>query len=249
MMEHVGKGGFSNVYRAKDIYSGTVYAIKQYVTSDPANQKTLLEGMESELNVLKHCTHPVLPKIFNIIKENDDFFLVMEYVDGIDLYKYVKQNGVLSPKKLKSIMMQVCSGLYYLHSLNPPIIYRDLKPSNIILKKDGTVKLIDFGIAKRYSRDVFWTGPAYGSRGFAAPEQYGDKMGKSLFNTDIRTDIYSLGTTMYFLRTGKIFTGSCKSWRLSYRLKKIIKKCTRIKPDERYQNIIEILCQINYSIY
>ena len=238
----LGKGGFSKVYKVRDIHSGRFYALKQYITSDPANKKKLLEGMEKELNVLKHVSHPVLPKIYNLIKEDDRFFLVMEYVEGINLREYVKTKGVLKKRQFVSVISQVCSGLYYLHSMEPPVVYRDLKPSNIILMNDGKVKLIDFGIAKRYSREIDVDELALGSKGFAAPEQRGDRRGKGLYNTDIRSDIYGVGTTMYYLKTGKVFDGKLKSWRISPKLKGIIRRCTMKNPDMRYQNCIELLC-------
>ena len=169
----IGRGGSAIVYKARDIHNGGIYALKKYITSDPANRKRLLEGMERELEVLKNCTHPVLPKIFDLIKIEDAFFLVMEYIDGIDLKKYVDEYGTLSTKMLVKVMEQVCSGFYYLHSLSPAIVYRDLKPANIILCKDGRIKLIDFGIAKRYRTDIDVDKLALGSKGFAAPEQFG----------------------------------------------------------------------------
>lgn len=243
VLKQIGFGGNSDVYKVRDIYLGTFYAMKRYITSDPANKENLLEGMEKELNALKHCTHPVLPKIFNIIKEKNDFFLIMEYVEGVNLKEYISKNGALKIQILKSIMEQVCSGLYYLHSLESPIVYRDLKPSNIILQDDGKIKLIDFGIAKRYSRDVA-DEVALGSRGFAAPEQYGNMKGTALFNTDIRTDIYAIGTTMYYLRTKRIYRKNVHSFKIRGKLKRIIKKCTQTNPDMRYQDCIEVLCQI-----
>lgn len=239
--ECIGNGGFSDVYKVKDLHTGEIYAMKNYVTSNPADEKRLLEGMENELNVLKHCSHPVLPKIYNIIKEKDTFFLVMEYVEGINLKTYVETGETLSKKMIFSIMSQVCSGLYYLHSLEPPIVYRDLKPSNIILKKNGGIKLIDFGIAKRYSRDVAADEFAVGSVGVAAPEQFGNKKGISIYNTDIRTDIYGIGTTMFYLRTGKKYAPNKKSFKIQGKLKKIIKKCTMVNPEKRYQSCIDVL--------
>lgn len=243
VLDDIGSGGYSCVYKVRDVYSGRFYAMKKYITSDPANQKNLLEGMEKELNALKYCMHPVLPKIFNIIKEEESFYLIMEYIEGINLKEYVAQNGTLKLRMLQEIIEQVCSGLFYLHSLAPPVIYRDLKPSNIILKKDGRIKLIDFGIAKRYSRDVIDEQPL-GSRGFAAPEQFGDARGSGLFNTDIRTDIYGIGTTMYYLLTKDNYRIGFFSHRVRGKIKKIIKKCTQVDPDMRYQNCIEVLCDM-----
>lgn len=249
VLEPLGQGGFSRVYKVKDTHSGTVYALKQYITSDPANKKKLLEGMEKELNVLKYTSHPVLPKIYNLIKEDDRFFLVMEYVEGMNLKKYVETKGILKKKLLVSVMVQVCSGLYYLHSMEPPVVYRDLKPSNIMFMEDGCVKLVDFGIAKRYNKEIDADELALGSKGFAAPEQFGNKKGNSIFNTDIRSDIYGVGTTMYYLATGKIYNAKnsvkkVKCWRLSPKIKKIINKCTQKNPDWRYQDCIELLCDI-----
>lgn len=253
ILELIGRGGSAIVYKARDIHNGGIYALKKYITSDPTNRKRLLEGMERELEVLKNCTHPVLPKIFDLIKIEDAFFLVMEYIDGIDLKKYVDEYGTLSTKMLVKVMEQVCSGFYYLHSLSPAIVYRDLKPANIILCKDGRIKLIDFGIAKRYRTDIDVDKLALGSKGFAAPEQFGDSKGKGLYNTDIRADIYGIGTTMYYLKTAKTYNSvpgskslySFKDYfKTSHKLRKIIKKCTKNNPDLRYQSCIEILCSI-----
>lgn len=246
ILEIIGAGGYSVVYKAKDIHSGNIYALKKYITSDPANKKRLLEGMERELEVLKNCNHPVLPKIFDLIKIKDMFFLVMEYVEGEDLKKYMNRTGTLSKKKIKQVMEQVCSGLYYLHSLSPAIVYRDLKPSNIILMKDEKIKLIDFGIAKLYRDDIDVDRLALGSKGFAAPEQYGDKNGMGLYNTDIRADIYAIGSTIYNLRLNKKYKSISKtdSIRLGHKLKKVVKKSTRKEPDRRYQNCIELLVDL-----
>ena len=224
ILELIGRGGSAIVYKARDIHNGGIYALKKYITSDPANRKRLLEGMERELEVLK-----------------------------IDLKKYVDEYGTLSTEMLVKVMEQVCSGFYYLHSLSPAIVYRDLKPANIILCKDGRIKLIDFGIAKRYRTDIDVDKLALGSKGFAAPEQFGDSKGKGLYNTDIRADIYGIGTTMYYLKTAKTYNSvpgskslySFKDYfKTSHKLRKIIKKCTRNNPDLRYQSCIEILCSI-----
>lgn len=248
VLEQLGKGGTSKVYKVKDVETDKIYALKQYITSDPANQEQLLEGIQNELNVLKHVSHPALPKIYDIIKEDKYFFLVMEYVEGIDLKEYIKINGTLKKKQILSMMEQVCSGLYYLHSLDKPIIYRDLKPSNIILRKDETIKLIDFGIAKRYNKEIDADILAYGSKGFAAPEQFGDKQGRGIFNTDIRSDIYGIGTTMYYLRTGKCYERNASNWKVRGKFKQIIEKCTKANPDQRYQNCIQVLCALNKLI-
>lgn len=247
VLRQIGKGGFSQVYKVKDTVTGKVYAMKQYVTSDPANKEKMLEGMERELKALKGCLHPVLPQIYNIIKEEEDFFLIMEYVEGLNLKEYIGHYGKMKNREVLFVMSQVCNGLYYLHSLEPPIIYRDLKPSNIILTDNKRIKLVDFGIAKRYNHDFEMDEQAWGTKGFAAPEQMGDQYGNSLFNTDIRTDIYGIGTTMYYLKTGKIYCRDKKMWNISSPLRRIIKKCTVYNPDLRYQDCIEVLCAMKSS--
>ena len=104
----------------------------------------------------------------------------MEYIDGIDLKKYVDEYGTLSTKMLVKVMEQVCSGFYYLHSLSPAIVYRDLKLANIILCKDGRIKLIDFGIAKDTEQILMWISLPWEVKGFAAPEQFKDSKGRGL---------------------------------------------------------------------
>lgn len=244
ILEEIGKGGMGKVFKAKDVINRKIFALKQYITSDPKNRERLIEDIERELNVLKHTTHPVLPTIYNLITEDDKFFLVMEYVEGTNLKEIVDRQGVLPESQLLEVMEQVCSGLYYLHSLNPPIVYRDLKPSNIIYMKSGNIKLIDFGIAKRYNREQAADEYAYGTKGFAAPEQFGKANGIGIYNTDIRSDIYGIGTTLFYLYTGRKYKGNVKSLLIPKKMQKIIRKCTYKKPKDRYQSCIDVICQI-----
>ena len=245
VMGMIGKGGFSVVYRVRDIQTGIEYAMKNYFSSNSGDKQKLLEGLERELNVLKNTSHPNLPKIYDLIKEEGNFFLIMEIVKGENLKSIVDRKGHLKKKEIKHVMVQVGSALYYLHSLEPPIVYRDLKPSNIVMEENGIVKLVDFGIAKRYSKEIELSERAFGSRGFAAPEQFGDSKGLSIYNTDTRTDVYGIGTTLYYLKTGKVYVEGVWSKRLGFKLKRIIKKCTRRNPNQRYQSMIELLCKLN----
>ena len=245
VMGMIGKGGFSVVYRVRDIQTGIEYAMKNYFSSNSGDKQKLLEGLERELNVLKNTSHPSLPKIYDLIKEEGNFFLIMEIVKGENLKSIVFRKGPLSKKEIKHVMMQVGSALYYLHSLEPPIVYRDLKPSNIVMDESGLVKLVDFGIAKRYSKEIELSERAFGSKGFAAPEQFGDRKGFSIYNTDTRTDIYGIGTTLYYLKTGKVFVEGVISVKLGHKLKKIISKCTKKEPNSRYQSVIDVLSKLN----
>lgn len=244
VLENIGKGGAGEVFLARDIKNGRKYAIKRYISSNPNDRNQLIDNIERELNVLKYTTHPVLPKIYNLFMEDSRFFLVMEYVEGINLKEVVDTKGALSEEQLLSVMEQVCSGLYYLHSLKPPIVYRDLKPSNIILSDDGKIKLIDFGIAKRYNRELIADKYAYGTKGFASPEQFGNSKGMGIYNTDIRSDIYAVGTTMFYLLTGRSYNGKVDSALISRSFAKIISKCTKVRPKERYQSTIDVICDL-----
>lgn len=241
VLELLGTGGFSEVYKVRDIHTGKIYAMKKYITSNPNDLNNLLEGLERELNVLRYTSHPVLPKIYNLIKEDESFYLIMEYVDGVNLRDMVRDKRPFKNKEIKSIMKQVLSGLYYLHSLNPPIIYRDLKPSNIVMNNSGKIKLVDFGVAKRYSKEIEVREKSFGTKGFAAPEQFGNKDGFSIYNTDVRTDIYGAGTTMYYLRAGEVYKMDYWPISIGWRLQKIIGKCTKPEPEKRYQDCIELL--------
>lgn len=269
VFKEIGEGGMSEVYKAKDIFTKKTVAMKKYKTSDPANEEKILEGMDSEVTVLKNCTHPCLPKILNLIRYKDSYYLIMEYIEGYNL-QYIMKNagndeldlinikalvdkkGRFRKKEALKIIEDVISALYYLHSLQPPIVYRDLKPSNIIKMKNG-IKLIDFGVAKRYSRDISNDKFAYGTKGFAAPEQFGTKDGKGIFNTDIRTDVYGVGTTLYTLLCNKIYSVDEKIslWdriRMGRGIYKIIKKATMINPDKRYQNVLDLLVDLKKYI-
>ncbi len=241
VQELIGRGGFSAVYRVRDIKTGNCYAMKKYITSNPGDSQKMLEGLEREMNVLKNTSHPNLPKFLNLIKADNSFYLIMELVKGQNLKTYVDDNGPLAKNNMKKIMRQVLSGLYYLHSLDPPIVYRDLKPENIIIDSEFNVKLIDFGIAKRYSKEIDIEEKCFGSKGFAAPEQYGDLQGRPIYNTDIRTDIYTVGTTLYYLATGQKHTNGHTSIRWGRKMARAILKCTQINPEDRYQSVLELL--------
>ena len=133
------------------------------------------------------------------------------------------------------------------------IVHRDITPKNILISSDIVVKLIDFGISRKTKEGRTKDTTILGTAGYAAPEQFGDSKGKGLYNTDIRADIYGIGTTMYYLKTAKTYNSVSGSkslysfkdyFKTSHKLRNIIKKCTRNNPDLRYQSCIEILCSI-----
>ena len=207
-----------------------------------------------EANILKMVDHPVLPRIVDIINYNGTVFVVMDYIEGRPLSEVLKLEGAQPQEKVIEWAKDLCSALDYLHSMNPPIIYRDMKPSNIMLKPDGKVKLIDFGTAKEFDVESLADTTALGTRGYAAPEQFGDARGRGIHKTDARTDIYSLGAALYHVLTGKnpseppYVIKPIRDWdpSLSSGLEKIINKCTMPNPEDRYQSCTELIYDLEH---
>ena len=203
ILKKVGQGGMSIVYLAMDNRLNKQWAVKEIKNDGSKSTATLLKSLEREANILKDVDHPVLPRIVDIINENGTIYVVMDFVEGKPLSDVLKAEGAQDQNKVIEWGRALASALDYLHSMNPPIIYRDMKPSNVMLKPDGSVKLIDFGTAKEYIVENNADTTALGTRGYAAPEQFGDSQGRGIYNTDARTDIYNLGATLYHLVTGK----------------------------------------------
>ena len=199
ILKKVGQGGMSIVYLAMDNRLNKQWAVKEIKNDGSKSTATLLKGLEREANILKDVDHPVLPRIVDIINENGTIYVVMDFVEGRPLSDVLKAEGAQNQEKVIEWGRALASALDYLHSMNPPIIYRDMKPSNVMLKPDGSVKLIDFGTAKEYIVENNADTTALGTRGYAAPEQFGDSQGHGIYNTDARTDIYNLGATLYHL--------------------------------------------------
>lgn len=258
----LGTGGYSIVYKAVDMKSNQQVAIKKYKNYDANNRKRVRDDIERELNVLRYTSHPGLPHIYNILYEDNEFYLVMEFISGRTIAQIISSGHRMTKKEVFSISEQILSALYYLHSLEPPIIYRDMKPDNVIINDDGIVKLIDFGCAKRFNRDISTDLLAIGTPGFAAPEQYGDNNGRGLYNTNIKTDIYGVGALMYYMASGNVYNPYKKTtkrhknadnnisakikeriYKIRYgrQFRKMIEKATRIRPEQRFDSVMEML--------
>ncbi|MCT4544972.1 MAG: serine/threonine protein kinase [Vallitalea sp.] len=232
IIREIGKGGMSSIFLAENIRLGNQWAIKRI---EKNNSKI---NLLAEPRILKDLNHPLIPQIIDIEEDEQYLYIIEEYVKGINLKDYKNNNKQIKETDIINIALQICDVLEYLHSRKPyPIIYRDIKPSNIILTEGNRIKLIDFGISRKYKNDSNADTVLLGTRGYAAPEQYGS--GQS----DVRTDIYSFGVTLYFLITGNNLNTIHKDiiiGRYSDTLKNIIERCTRIQPNERYQSITHI---------
>ena len=254
ILKKIGQGGMSIVYVAMDARLNKQWAVKEIKQNPKQDTRTLLKGLQMEANILKMVDHPVLPRIVDIINYNGTVFVVMDYIEGRPLSEVLKLEGAQPQEKVIEWAKDLCSALDYLHSMNPPIIYRDMKPSNIMLKPDGKVKLIDFGTAKEFDVESLADTTALGTRGYAAPEQFGDARGRGIHKTDARTDIYSLGATLYHVLTGKnpseppYVIKPIRDWDplLSSGLEKIINKCTMPNPEDRYQSCTELIYDLEH---
>ena len=254
ILKKIGQGGMSIVYVAMDTRLNKQWAVKEIKQNPKQDTRTLLKGLQMEANILKMVDHPVLPRIVDIINYNGTVFVVMDYIEGRPLSEVLKLEGAQPQEKVIEWAKDLCSAFDYLHSMNPPIIYRDMKPSNIMLKPDGKVKLIDFGTAKEFDVESLADTTALGTRGYAAPEQFGDARGRGIHKTDARTDIYSLGATLYHVLTGKnpseppYVIKPIRDWdpSLSSGLEKIINKCTMPNPEDRYQSCTELIYDLEH---
>lgn len=254
ILKEIGQGGMSIVYVAMDNRLNKQWAVKELKNDGTQSVEALLKGIEREANILKKVDHPVLPRIVDIMDKEGTVYVVMDYIQGLALDKILKEQGAQPQEKVIEWAKQLASALDYLHSMNPPIIYRDMKPSNVMLQPDGRVKLIDFGTAKEYKVENIADTTALGTRGYAAPEQFGDAQGHGLYKTDARTDIYCLGATMYHIVTGM---NPCeppyemrpiREWNpgLSSGLENILLKCTQPNPNDRYQSCSELIYALEH---
>ncbi len=243
ILNEIGRGGMSTVYLAINEKANKPWAVKEVRKNGISNRELVKQSLMVEINLLKKLKHKGLPSIVDIIDQQDNYLIVMDYIEGITLENIMQEDGVQPQEKVVDWAIQLCDVLQYLHTRKPAIIYRDMKPSNIMLRSDGSVVLIDFGTAREFKERDVEDRTCLGTQGFAAPEQFGG-MGQ----TDERTDIYSLGATMYRLVTGhnpseppyEMYPITHWNPRLSTGLEGIIAKCTSKDPKSRYQSVQEV---------
>lgn len=200
LLTQVGAGGFGGVYRALDtVESSQIVAIKQIRLRGLTPQEMIeaTDGFHREVRLLSNLAHPSLPRIRDTFTDPEHWYVVMDFIEGETLENYLKRHArpALPLKEALALGIQLCTVLEYLHSREPAIIFRDLKPSNVMRTEDGRVYLIDFGIARRFipgqARDTM----PFGSPGYAAPEQYGRAQ------TTPQADLYSLGALLHHTLT------------------------------------------------
>lgn len=249
ILNKVGQGGMSVVYLAMNEKANKQWAVKEVRKDGVKDFEVVKQGLVAETDILKKLSHPNLPSIIDVIDTEDSFIIIMDYIQGNSLNKALDEYGAQPQDKVIEWAKQLCDVLGYLHTRNPAIIYRDMKPANIMLKPDGNVTLIDFGTAREFKEKNLADTTCLGTVGYAAPEQFGG-MGQ----TDARTDIYCLGATLYHLVTGM---NPCEppyeikpirqiNPALSSGFEKIILKCTQRDPDDRYQSAAELMYALEH---
>jgi len=244
LIRQTGKGASSIVYLAQDKKLDRICAVKIVNKNTYANKIAAQESL-NEANKMKLLAHISIPQLYDIFDDDDRLCIVMEFIEGKTLNEIIKSmTRPLDEYTIIQWSKQLCRVLFYLHTLKPPRIFRDLKPANIILQPNGVIKLIDFGTMKNYDDSRSEDTVNLGTKGYAAPEQFGGRGA-----TDARTDIYGLGMTMYHLITGvnpSLPPFEFKPIRyyrkdVSKGLEDIVMKCIAIEREERYQSAIHIL--------
>lgn len=250
VLKQIGKGGMSKVYLAMDKNLNKQWAIKEIERKAyDKNNAVVVASAMAEANMMKKLDYPSLPRIVDIIEKETVIYVVMDYIEGETLSSVLSREGAQPQEVVIEWAKELCRVLDYLHTQNPPIIYRDMKPANIMLQPNGNIKLIDFGIAREYKEQNLADTVSLGTKGYAAPEQFGGKG-----QTDARTDVYCLGVTLYHLLTGQnpceppyeIYPIRYWNPQLSSGLEAIIQKCTQLNPEDRYQSCAELLYALDH---
>lgn len=253
----IGSGGMADVYKGKDHKLNRYVAIKVLKPEFREDTK-FIKKFQTEAQSAAGLTHPNVVNVYDVGNDDGVYYIVMELIEGITLKEYISKKGKLSIKEATSIAIQVSMGLEAAHSHG--IVHRDVKPQNIIISTDGKVKVTDFGIARAASSNTI-SSNAMGSVHYSSPEQV--RGGYS----DEKSDIYSLGITLYEMVTGVVpFDGdttvaiaikhlqeemvppSTYTPELPYSLERIIEKCTQKSVDRRYRNMGEVIADLKHSL-
>ncbi len=257
ILERIGTGGMSDVYKAKCHKLNRNVAVK-VLKQEFSENATFVSKFRIEAQAAAGLIHPNIVNVYDVGEENGIYYIVMELVEGITLKKYIEKKNGLAYKEAVGIAIQVCLGMGAAH--NNHIIHRDIKPQNIIISKDGKVKVTDFGIAKAATSDTITTN-VMGSVHYTSPEQA--RGGYS----DEKSDIYSLGITLFEMLTGQVpFNGDntvaiaikhiqedlprpsgiCEDIPIS--VESIVMKCCQKSPERRYQNVADVIADLKKAL-
>ena len=245
-VNYLTAGGMGAIYMAEGITSSKKYVIKEAYSVIQKTREDFIIALTKERETLIRLDHPGIVKTKDFFQEYDACYLVMEYIEGksLEIFQQSLNQKDINQEQVIRWGIKLSEILTYLHSLKPPIIYRDLKPSNILITPDGDITLIDFGIARVFKEEALKDTMPFGTHGFAAPEQYGTSQ------TDIRSDIYSLGATLHYLLTSRdpresqnlfVFPPVRTLNSAVYpELEEIVLKALQIDQDKRYSSAEEV---------
>jgi len=249
IIKRTNKGGMGAIYKARDTKLDYICAVKELLDSGgtPEEQKKSAERFKNEAKLLARLDHPNLPRVSDYFVSHDRYYLVMNFIEGEDLESILKKEGKpgLPEHLVIKWAVEVLKVLIYLHSHNPPVIYRDIKPSNIMVHKDGRIILIDFGIARIIYPDG-GTQTTVGTDGYAPEEQYYGKV-------EPASDLYALGATMHHLLTGvtplpfKFDPPVTIVPSLSPEVESVVMKALREKPKDRFSSAEEMLLALDFN--
>ncbi len=257
ILEKIGTGGMSDVYKAKDHKLNRPVAVK-VLKQEFSENANFVSKFRIEAQAAAGLMHPNIVNVYDVGDENGIYYIVMELVEGITLKKYIEKKARISVREAVTIAIQICMGIEAAH--NNHIIHRDIKPQNVIISKDGKVKVTDFGIAKAATSNTI-TSNVMGSVHYTSPEQ-----ARGGFS-DEKSDIYSLGITLFEMLTGRVpFNGdttvaiaikqiqeempSPREFvsEIPVSLEQIVLKCTQKSPDRRYQSMEELIVDLKHSL-
>lgn len=247
VLREIGRGGMSVVYLAMDTHLNKQWAVKEIRKKGSGkNDEIVVNSLLAEANMMKRLDHPALPRIVDIIDNGVTIYVVMDYIEGESLDKILLEYGAQPEDKVINWAMQIADALSYLHGQKPPIIYRDMKPANVMLKPEGNIKIIDFGIAREYKEQNLADTTVLGTKGYAPPEQYSGQ-------TDPRSDIFALGMTMHHLLTGVDPRNGepyapVRQWNpeLSEGIEIIIDRCVQPASENRYQSCADLIYDLEH---
>jgi serine/threonine-protein kinase len=197
----IGQGGMGRVYRALHTELQLPLAIKELAltaVSSPEERNLAINRFLHEAHLLAQLVHPSIPRVYDSFFEQNACYLVMDFVEGFTLAELLQREGPLPPPRALRYAIAIAEVLHYLHSQRPPIIFRDLKPANLMITPFDDVRVIDFGIARRFKRGEPTDTADLGTHGYAPPEQY-----RGGGQTDTRTDLFSLGVILHEMVTGQ----------------------------------------------
>lgn len=227
LLRKIGEGGCSEVFLVEDQVLHKVWLMKKIWKTDAKGKE-----YEKEMELLKNLSHPAIPRVVEFFYDEKAKYYILDYIQGETLRDVMKR-GKITKKQIERWLTELMEILVYLHNRKPAIFYGDLKPENIIVGKQGNISLIDFGSASLVTESVT---KSYGTKGYAAPEQYCGKSGK--ISLDIRSDIYSLGQVIFELFTGELYEeGKSDYQKVPREYRTFLKKALESQKEKRYQSI------------